>query len=177
MLLGFYLFLVIALPLALGGLVVYNGLPRGRCCPGCAAETMRLQSRRHAVISQLFHREALHARWCPSCAWSGTARLPRPVPASTSRTRTPPSPVSVAAPDAGLEIRRVEIDGDPWQVRLHCWAEAGTWCGQLLFVGPGGRSWVDDRPCVTGESALQVLSQALAFPDHALVGRIRKASR
>lgn len=178
MLLGLYLFLVIALPLALGGLVAFKGLPRGRICPGCTAETFRLRSRPHRLASRVLRQEVLQLRWCPACEWTGAARLPRPM--------TTPAPAPAAAPSRaartsggspGLEIRRTRIDGDPWRVRLQCWAEDGTWRGRLFFVSPTGRFWVDDRPCLTGESALQVLSQALSMPDQALAGRIRKVTR
>ena len=174
MLLVIYISLVVALPVALGFLVAYNGLPRSRLCPLCAGETLRLRSRRHALLSRFLPHRELHARWCPSCEWTGTARL------------SPASPVPVAptlAPSGepertpGLEIRRIEMDDGAWRVRLECWAEGESWHGRLLFVGPGGRGWSDDRALLTGRSAVHVLSQVLALTDRALIGRIRKATR
>lgn len=174
MLLGLYLFLVIALPLALGALVVYNGLPRTRLCPACAGETLRLRSSRHALLSRALPRDELHARWCPSCAWVGTARLARALPMPLA---TPAAPIVPSPHAAGVEVRHLDLDGGAWHVRVECWAEGGSWRGRLLFVGPGGHAWTDGRPPLTGGSALDVLSQVLALPDRTLAGRIRKAIR
>lgn len=173
MLLAVYLILVIALPLALGGLVLLNGLPRTRLCPSCAAETIRLRSANHALLSRLLRTEDLHARWCPSCEWQGTARLPAPLPRSVRR----PAPVRRATPPAvGVGVRRLDLEGGAWDVRLECWAESDGWRGRLLFVGPGGRSWTEGRSLLTGRSAVDVLTQVLSLPDDALAGRIRKAT-
>lgn len=177
MLLGFYLFLVITLPVAIAGLVAFNGLPRGRVCPLCADETLRVQSWRHTLVSRVLDEEDLHARWCPTCGWTGSARLPKPLPEPLVTGVEEPVNARAVGDDTGLEIRQVQIDGAPWQVRLQCWSEDGTWRGRLLFVDPGGRSWHDPQPCVSGSSALQVLSKALSYPDQALVGRIRRAGR
>lgn len=171
MLLGLYLFLVIALPLVLGGIVACNGLPRSRLCPLCMAETFRIRSRRHALASRLLGGEELHARWCPSCEWEGTVRVARPLYAAA------PAPGEPRVVSPGLEIRRVELGAEAWQVRLECWSEGDEWHGRLLFVGPGGRAWTDGRPLLTGQSALDVLSQVLTLSDRALVGRIKKATR
>lgn len=171
MLLGLYLLLVIALPLALAGLVAIHGLARSRLCPLCLGETIRLRSLPLRVLSRCLRDDELHARWCPSCDWSGTVRLARPSPAPVPRR----IPAGDVAP--GLEIRRVELDDGPWHVRLECWAENGHWHGRLLFVGPEGRAWTDGRPLLAGASALEVLSQVLVLSDRALVGRIRKATR
>ena len=175
MLLGLYLVLVIALPLALGSLVVFNGLPRTRLCPRCATQTIRLRSRRHRLASRALPADELHSRWCPSCAWAGTARIARQVPPKV-RVRSAPAGV-VEEARGGLEIRRVELDDGSWRVHLECWAEEDGWHGRLRFVAPGGRAWTDGRAPLTGRSAVQVLSQVLALSDSALVGRIRKATR
>lgn len=176
MLLTLYLFLIVALPLGLATLVALNGLPRSRSCPACAAETLRLRSRRHALLSRALRHVEMHARWCPSCEWSGSALIARPAPVPA---RPAAHPLALAAAPAldGVEIRRIDFDGDPWHVRLQCWAEDGAWRGRLLFVAPGGRACAEEEGLLTGSTALHVLSQVLALPDQALVGRIRKATR
>ena len=171
MLLGLYLFLVIALPLALGLVVAIRGLPRSRLCSFCLGETIRLRSWPHRAASRLLRSDELHARWCPSCGWKGTIRTARPEPAPLARQ------IPAESIPPGLEIRRVQLDDGPWRVRLECWAEEGQWNGRLLYVGPEGRAWTDGRPLLTGRSALEVLSQVLVLSDRALVGRIRKATR
>lgn len=175
MLLVIYVSLVVALPVALGILVAYNGLPRSRLCPLCAGETLRLRSRRHAMLSRVLTRGELHERWCPTCAWSGTVRL------SASGRAPAPSTVTshTAAPERGpgLEIRRIEMDDGSWGVQLECWAEGEVWRGRLRFVGPGGRACCDGRALLTGRSAVHVFSQVMALTDRALIGRIRKATR
>lgn len=176
MLLGLYLLLVIALPVALGALVIFNGLPRTRTCPACADETIRLRSLRHAVLSRALQRDELHERWCPSCAWVGTARIARPLPAASMAASTT-TDTATRVRVAGVDVRHLDLDGGAWHVRLECWAEQGSWRGRLQFVGPGGRAWSDGRPPLTGRSAVDVLSQVLALPDDALAGRIRKAIR
>lgn len=175
MLLVLYVSLVIALPMALGVLVAYNGLPTTRFCPLCAGETLRLRSRRHLLLSRPIRRTQLHARWCPSCEWSGTVRIstpfPAPVPAAARPAETPTEPAG------GLEVRRIEMADGAWRVRLECWAEGDAWRGRLQFVGPAGHAWADGRPLLTGRSAVDVLTQVLSLSDRALMGRIRKATR
>jgi hypothetical protein len=175
MLLVLYVSLVVALPVALGILVACNGLPRSRHCPVCAGETLRLRSRRHAVLSRALPQGELHARWCPACEWAGTVRLVAACPVPI----VPASTAAAAQPERtpGLEIRRIEMDDGPWRVQLECWAEGEAWHGRLLFVGPGGRAWSDGRALLTGRSAVDVFSQVMSLSDRALVGRIRKATR
>ncbi|HUG40076.1 MAG TPA: hypothetical protein VMM12_06315 [Longimicrobiales bacterium] len=177
MLLALYVVLVIALPLALGLLVALNGLPRTRRCPHCTAETFRIRSRGTALLALALRPEELHARWCPACGWTGKVRLARTacVPARPARAPAPHAAGSVRGP--GVELRRLELPDGAWRVQLECWADAGTWQGRLLFVGPEGRAWTDGRPLLTGGSALEVLSQVLSLSDRALAGRIRKATR
>lgn len=184
MLLGLYLVLVITLPVALGLLVAFNGLPRTRLCPLCASETLRIRSRRHALVGRWLRRQSLQSRWCPSCEWSGTVRVVRSPLASRPPhvgLEAPPPSTSVAedpvAVPSGLQVRCIRMDDDAWRVQLECWAEDGAWRGRLLFVGPGGRAWTDGRPDLTGRSAMDVFSQVLSLSDRALVGRIRKATR
>lgn len=185
MLLGLYLFVVIALPVALGLLVAFNALPRTRLCPLCAGETLRILSRKHALVSRCLTGESLQSRWCPSCEWSGTVRVVRRPLASRATPRVtiePPAPATPvpedpAAATSGLQVRCIQMDDGPWRVQLECWAEGGAWHGRLQFVGPGGRAWTDGRPDLTGHSAMDVFSQVLSLSDRALVGRIRKATR
>lgn len=178
MLVAVYLFLLIALPLALGLVVVLNGLPRTRLCPICTGETLRVRSRRHALVSRGLRREELHSRWCPSCEWAGTVRLARS--ASVAARTAAPASTAAAPPSAhgcGVELRRLDLPDGAWRIQVECWAEGGAWRGRLLFVGPGGRAWTDGRPLLTGRTALDVLSQVLSLSDQALAGRIRKATR
>lgn len=169
MLLVLYFLIVIALPLALGSYVVYNGLPRSRACPSCAQETIRLQSVLHSMGSLLLRRELL-SRWCMSCGWRGT---------SLGRSQAPrhPRPAAVAgrnqtvSPDR-VDLRTLNVDGYPWRVMLECWAEGGRWLARLVFVAPGGQVCADQRS-LEGASVLEVISQAFQLPEQTLAGRLR----
>jgi hypothetical protein len=180
MLLAVYFVMVIALPLALGGYVVYTGLPRTRRCPACAGDTVRLRSGLHRLAGHLVHAEELHLRWCPECHWSGTVRLARTpaVALATARDikRADRPARGGRAPDS-VDIRRLDVDGRAVRVMVQCWAERGEWLGRLLFIAPDGRTWVEGVSSITGRSALDVLSQALTIPDGALTGRLRNAMR
>lgn len=174
MLLGLYFVLVIALPLALGSLVVLNRMPRSRSCPACAGETIRLQSRGLAVASAPLRSEELHARWCATCGWEGAARLRRTVP-----VRQGPAVTATAEVDqgrGGVAIRNLDLNGTAWKVVLECWSADEGWKGRLRFEG-AGHSWTDDDSPIEGGSALEVITRAMALPDGALAGRIRKATR
>jgi hypothetical protein len=74
---GIYLVLVFALPIGVGAVMSYRGLPVGRACPHCGNETLRLLalmlSRCSLVVPGVLQR-----RWCMCCGWEGTVRLPRP---------------------------------------------------------------------------------------------------
>lgn len=174
MLLGLYFFIVIALPLALGTYVVVNGLPRSRRCPMCADETLRLQSRLHALGSRV-SRQRLHLRWCVSCGWRGTVRLPaRP---RVSAVRAPADSTAGAAKGADrVDLRTLNVDGDAWRVMVECWAENGRWLARLVFVAPGGQVCADRRS-LEGESVLEVISQAFSLPEQTLAGRLRRSIR
>lgn len=169
MLLVLYFFVVIALPLALGSYVVYNGLPRSRACLACGDETLRLQSVRHRIGSLLMRRE-LHSRWCMSCGWRGTALVhssvtqdPGAIPAmGPDRTRTADR----------VDLRTLDVDGRPWRVMLECWAEGGRWLARLVFIAPGGQVCADQRS-LEGGSVLEVISQAFRLPEQTLAGRLR----
>lgn len=175
MLLGLYLAFVVALPLALGLVIVWKGMPRSRRCPACTGETLRLRAPLHSFATRLLRRAELHARWCPSCEWQGTVRLFRTRPLSSPAVAAP-----VAEADRsqdGLDIRRIEIDGDSWRVRLQCWQSEREWVGRLSFLGPDGQLWREDGFSLQGRTPAEVLARALTIPERSLAGRIRKTSR
>lgn len=120
-----------------------------------------------------------HSRWCPTCDWHGMARIARvPAIAGPVDARTGAGAGADAADSVvGVDIRRINLDGDPWRVRLRCQAEGDEWVGRLCFVGPDGTERAEDASRIRGRSALQVMSRALALSERALVGRIRKATR
>ncbi len=169
MLLVLYFFIVVALPLALGSYVVFNGLPRSRACPVCASETLRIQSVPHALASRVLRR-SLHSRWCMSCGWRGAivdrgrAVVP-PVRVASDRRAAAPQPDRV-------DLRTLEVDGHPWRVMLECWAEGGRWLARLVFVAPGGQVCAD-QSSLEGDSVLEVISQAFRLPEQTLAGRLR----
>lgn len=167
MLLILYFTVVVALPLALGIYVVLNGMQRTRTCPSCANETVRLQAPAHEALNRALRTTELQVRWCMTCGWRGTARLPR-VPAPVGRPDRSPGADHV-------DIRHLEIDGQPWKVTVRCWSEEGRWLGQLMFIAPDGRACMEEESSLEGTSALEVLSTALALPDQTLAGRLRRA--
>lgn len=176
MLLTVYFFMVIALPLAIGLLVLHRGLPRTRRCPGCARETARLRSQPHRLASRLLRSEQIHLRWCMDCGWKGTVRVARPE--SRAVPRRLPDPVRSAInglrqPDS-VDIRSLDVDGRAVRVRVQCWAEGGEWHGRLLFTLPEGRTCVEEGGSIRGSSALEVLSSALTLTDQTLTGRLRQ---
>lgn len=178
MLLGLYFFIVLALPLALGSYVLYNGLPRSRQCPTCAAETIRLRSRAHQLSKRLLRRE-LHLRWCARCGWQGTAR-PEPVeagPVASAPSLSPPTAVRMGSTGGDrVDLRSLDVDGHSWRVMVECWAEDGRWLARLVFVAPGGQVCADKRS-LEGGTVLEVISQAFRLPEDALAGRLRRAIR
>jgi hypothetical protein len=126
-------------------------------------------------VGRLVPRTDLHLRWCARCGWQGTVRVAsgrrRAARASAGRVRRGAEP----ARDR-VDIRRLEIDGQPWKVMVQCWAEEGRWLGRLLFVGPDGRARIEEETSIEGGSALEVLSTALAIPERTLAGRLRRAT-
>lgn len=177
MLLVSYFFVVIALPTALGIYVALNGMQRARRCPSCGEETVWVRSHPHRLLGKLFPASDIQLRWCPACSWQGAVRLSRGLP----RTQ-PAEPAAAAAPAAApdphseqVEIREIRIDGRAWSVMLDCWADEGRWLGRFFFRGPGGQACMEEDPSIEGESAIEVLSTALATPDASLAGRIRRA--
>lgn len=177
MLLTLYFFVVIALPLALGIYVALNGMQRSRVCPVCADDTLRIHSRAHAVASGVFQSMDIQRRWCLGCGWQGTARLPRPPAPPRRRNRRPGAPARPTRNRSRdrVDIRRLDVDGAPWKVMVQCWAEDGRWVGRFLFVGPDGRSCMEEGSSLEGGSAIEVLSSALSVPEQALAGRLRRA--
>lgn len=186
MLLGLYFFMVIALPLALGSYVLYNGLPRSRSCPTCADETLRLQSRGHVLAGRLL-RHDLQQRWCMSCGWQGTVRLAgKAVPGAPGAPGALTGaegredarlPAGEAVPGADrVDLRTLDVDGSSWRVMVECWAEGDRWLARLVFVAPGGQVCADRRS-LEGESVLEVLSQAFRLPEQTLAGRLRRSIR
>jgi hypothetical protein len=178
MLLVVYFFVVIALPTALGIYVAVNGMQRSRSCPSCGEETLRILSHPHRLAGKLFPRSDIQLRWCAGCCWQGAVRLPGPV---ATRSDAPIPPATDAATDTPqqlgeqVEIRQIRIDGRRWDVLLDCWAEGGRWLGRFFFREPGGRSCMEEEPSIEGQSAIEVLSTALATPDAHLAGRLRRA--
>lgn len=163
-----YLLLVIALPLALSLAMGYRGLPRGRTCPLCGGETLRLQ-RRWLRLVRLGGGQRLHGRWCPRCSWEGVSRV-RELPAEGVAVR------ALAVPETGvqmIELSEISMDGRAWRVLLQAWAEQETWRGQLLFVGPLGRIFSDGLAPFSGPSYHDVLRQAMALSDPVLAVRLR----
>jgi hypothetical protein len=163
-----YFFVVIALPSALGLYVAVQAMHRTRNCPACAGETLLIRSRAHRLASVFFLTTRVQRRWCPTCNWEGSTRLPR-----EGRASARPASSAERAPDQ-VDIRRLQIDGRTWTVMIQCWAEGGQWKGRLLFVGPDGQYHREERSSIHGDSALEVLAGALSIPDKALAGRIRR---
>lgn len=173
--LGLVVSLVIALPLALGVLLRLRSLPRTRQCPSCAQSTLRLRSRAHAAASVLVRSHEIHRRWCPACGWSGSARLASPTHIPSPHEPEQSSGIRVIGAGDTVDVRQVEVAGSHWRVMVQCWRAGGRWVGRLLFVGPGGRAWMEEDWSIAGHSALDVLSRALAIPESSLSGRLRRA--
>lgn len=167
-----YLLVVLVLPLALSAAVSLRTLPRGRPCPRCGAETVRLHSRLLRILSRAVRGE-IQRRWCISCRWEGTARI-SPARISTVRVRTvgPAPGEPAAAVTRVMDVRSLTVDGTSWRVRLECWGQRGTCYGRLVFVEPSGRLWLDIQP-LRGRSDREVLGQALSLPDDLLASRLR----
>lgn len=180
LLIALYLILVIALPLALSSVVSYRTLPRTTNCPLCGTETMRLRSRWLDLVSRLLRNQQLQSRWCTSCLWEGTVRLPRHPLILPQRPATPRlerrQSIAVGPGQSGeaVSLRDLEIDGLSWRVLLQCWHGPDRWFGRLLFIAPSGRLWVDTVEPMSGASPRDVMGQALALPDRTLACRLRE---
>lgn len=165
-----YLLVVLVLPLALSAGVSYRALPRGRRCPRCSGQTLRLQARHLRLVSRLCRGE-IQQRWCPACRWEGAARI-EPARIEPARVRTVPSDGPAAAVTRVMDVRSLLVDGTAWRVRLECWGARGTCWGRLVFVEPSGRLWLDMKP-LRGRTDRDVLGQALSLPEDLLASRLR----
>lgn len=166
-----YLLVVLILPLALSAGVTYRSLPRGRRCPRCRGETLRLRSRRLRLLTRVCPGE-LQLRWCPACRWEGAARI-APARIEPARVRTVPATnAGNTAVTRIMDVRPLLVDGTPWRVRLECWGQRGTCWGRLVFVEPSGRLWLDMKP-LRGRTDRDVLGQALSLPEDLLASRLR----
>lgn len=197
LLIALYLLLVIALPLALSGLVSYRTLPRTTNCPLCGTETLRLHARWLGALSHFSRTHELQSRWCTTCLWEGTVRVPRtrpPIhevhtPLTSALSARPPragtpraerrertQSIAIAAGQSGeaINLRDLEIDGLSWRVLLQCWHDSDRWFGRLLFIAPTGRLWVDTVEPISGRSSREVMGKALALPERTLAYRLRE---
>ncbi len=164
-----YLFIVIALPAAVGIYLAFQGLSRSRRCPACADETIPIRSGAHRFTSLVFRSTELQLRWCTSCEWQGTVRLGK----GDLRLIGPPATSPTTGADQ-VDIRRLEIDGRQWKVLVQCWSRGDRWVGRLLFVGPDGQALAEEDSSLEGGSAIEILSSALAIPEQTLAGLIRR---
>lgn len=167
-----YLLLVLALPLCVSALVSFRTLPRGRACPRCGSETVRLWAPVLRALSRVM-RGDVQRRWCIACGWEGAARNVPP-PLQHVRVRTVAAPVdgTSAAVTRVMDVRPLLVDGTSWRVRLECWGRRGMCYGRLVFVEPSGRLWLDIQP-LKGRTDRDVLGKALSLPDDLLASRLR----
>lgn len=176
-----YLLLVIALPLALSAAVSFRTLPEGRNCPLCGGQTLRLRARWLAAVSLGLRRSVLHRRWCLTCGWEGSSKMPRertepetPLVGRAVERRRPSIAVAPGQSGEAVNLRDLEVDGAPWRVLLQCWCDSSQWYGRLLFIAPSGRLWVDTVEPFSGSSPSEVMGQALALPEQTLTCRLRE---
>lgn len=182
----FLLSVLLFCSLAVGAALVHRRIPRGRRCPGCAGGTIPLQP---IVLPRPLARARIlpGRRWCPRCRWEGLVypngrsrergaaprmELPRP-PAGQGRTSEPEGGISGSS-GASLPLRRIDLAGESWDVRLRCSMTGGLWWGQLLFVAPSGRVIPDPAPGLAAASLGAVVGRYIALPDPALRGRARE---
>ena len=164
LLFAIYLVLVIALPIALSGLIGFRSLPRGTCCPNCAQDTLPLLSKPLRVVQKLYSGFSLQRRWCPTCEWDGYSRAPLHARFAL---------VDGGAPNS-QPVRTLELGGRAWTVMLESWRERGRYYGRLKFVAPSGKQWSDPLAAFNGQSPHDVLGQALALSDRLLAYRLRE---
>lgn len=166
LLFALYLVIVIALPVALSGIIGFRSLPRGNTCPSCAQETLPLRSLPLKLLQRVYRGSSLQRRWCPACDWDGYARgvmirLPVVQNPTVSTRRT-------------QQVRTLELGGRAWRVMLECWREHGGFSGRLVFVGPSGRLWCDPMAAFSAPTHHEVLGQALSLSDRLLAYRLRE---
>ncbi|MGH7460661.1 MAG: hypothetical protein ACREMA_06485 [Longimicrobiales bacterium] len=166
-----YLFIVVALPLALGIAVSYRSLCRSPSCPLCGHETFQLDSRLGRVMRKLWQRLSLQRRWCVRCGWAGFARIsraPRMTPTEYLTASPPPTSGCRTEP-----VRTLRLGDGQWRVLLQSWQDQGWYFGQLLFIGPAGHLRRDPLHPITGPTRRDVFEQALSLSDHLLTYRLR----
>ncbi|MGQ0563426.1 MAG: hypothetical protein ACT443_16335 [Gemmatimonadota bacterium] len=166
LLFALYLILVIALPIALSGIIGYRGLPRGGACPHCAQETLPILSLPLRLAHRIYGGFSLQRRWCPTCEWDGYAR--------GIVVRLPVTHVPSAAPRRRQPLRTLQLGGRAWHVMLESWRERGRFYGRLLFIGPSGKLWSDPTAAFSAESHHAVLGQAHSLSDRLLAYRLRE---
>ena len=166
LLFAIYLVLVIALPVALSGLIGLRSVPHGSACPNCAQDTYPILSQPLRLLQKLHAGFPLQRRWCPVCEWDGYAR------ASNVASLLP---VFIETPvHRTQQVRTLEIGGRVWRVMLESWRERGCYFGRLMFVGPSGKLWSDPLAAFNAPTHHEVLSQALALSDRLLAYRLRE---
>lgn len=167
-----YLFIVVALPLALGIAVSYRSLSRDRQCPLCGNETVQVNSRTSRMVNRLWFRSMLQRRWCTRCGWEGFARLARPRQDPLLAFQT-----ASVRPHAGCRteaVRTLRFGDVHWRVLLQSWQDQGWFFGQLIFIGPAGHLRRDPLHPITGPTRRDVFEQALALSDGMLMYRLRE---
>src|SRR5687768_14607885 len=154
-----YLFVVMALPLALGIAIIYRNLTRERRCPLCGTDTVRIRTVATPILEKISFPGSLQRRWCVTCGWQGVARIsdPQLVPAVATH-----SPIRVhPSRDVRTEpVRTLGFGGMQWRVLLQCWQEDGQYCGQLLFIGPAGLLRRDPKHPFCGATRGAIVEQA-----------------
>ncbi|MGH7470182.1 MAG: hypothetical protein ACRENP_19725 [Longimicrobiales bacterium] len=167
-----YLFIVVALPVALGVAVSYRSLCRTRHCPLCGSESVQLASRIGRLLDRLRLRSAIQRRWCVRCGWEGFARLGRELAHATGEFNL----FAAAPPTSGCRtepVRTLRLGEVQWRVLLQCWQDQGWYFGQLIFLGPAGHLQRDPLHPLTGPTRRDVFDQALALSDRLLAYRLK----
>ncbi|MGH7460844.1 MAG: hypothetical protein ACREMA_07425 [Longimicrobiales bacterium] len=167
-----YLFIVVALPLALGIAVSYRSLCRTRHCPLCGHESVAVNSWIGRASRKLGFQTTIQRRWCVRCSWQGYARLARssahPLIQLVNQAPAPPTAGCRTEPVRTLRVAEAE-----WRVLLQSWQEHGCYFGQLMFIGPAGHLRRDPLHPLAGPTQRDVFEQALSLSDHLLTYRLR----
>lgn len=166
LLFALYLVIVIALPVALSGIIGFRSLPRGNTCPNCAQETLPLRSLPLRLVQRVYRGSSLQRRWCPACEWDGYAR--------GVMIRLPVAQYPAVRAPCRQQVRTLELGGRAWRVMLESWREQGAFYGRLVFVGPSGKLWCDPMAAFSAPTHHEVLGQALSLSDRLLAYRLRE---